>query len=55
MYKNFGPHWQLILVGAGQLADYLARIALTLGFRVTLCDPRTEFASGLAEVAVERL
>jgi xanthine dehydrogenase accessory factor len=54
VYKNFGPHWQLILVGAGQLADYLARIALTLGFRVTLCDPRTEFASGLAEVAVER-
>ena len=52
--KRFGPHWQLILVGAGQLADYLARIALTLGFRVILCDPRPEFHSDLDGVGVAR-
>ncbi len=40
LYKTFGPQWQLLLVGAGEIADYLARIALTLGFRVSVCDPR---------------
>lgn len=52
--KRFGPHWRLILVGAGQLADYLARIALTLGFRIVLCDPRPEFHSDLDGVSVTR-
>lgn len=52
--KHFGPQWQLILVGAGQVADYLARIALTLGFRVVLCDPRPEFDSDLHGIRVTR-
>lgn len=47
VYKRFGPGWHLLLVGAGQIADYLARIALTLGFRVTVCDPRSEFTSNV--------
>lgn len=52
--KVFGPHWHLVLVGAGQLADYLARIALMLGFKVTVCDPRTEFTSELDDVVMDR-
>lgn len=54
VYKVFGPQWRLILVGAGQLADYLARIALTLGFRVTVCDPRTEFDCEVDAVTLDR-
>lgn len=54
VYKVFGPVWHLILVGAGQIADYLTRIAMTLGFAVTICDPRTEFDSELDDVSVCR-
>ena len=38
-----GPHWRLILVGAGHLARYLARMALMLDFTVFVTDPRLEY------------
>ncbi len=40
----YGPHYRLILVGAGELSQLLANIALSLGFAVTVCDPREEYA-----------
>jgi xanthine dehydrogenase accessory factor len=30
----------MLLIGAGQLSDYVAQIALTLDYRVIVCDPR---------------
>lgn len=42
--KVFGPSWQMLLVGDGQLARYLATMARMLDYRVTICDPRAEFA-----------
>lgn len=39
----FGPRWRLLVVGAGQLSQALARIALLLDFEVTVCDPREEY------------
>ncbi len=42
--KVFGPAWQLLLVGDGQLARYLATMARMLDYGVTICDPRAEFA-----------
>jgi xanthine dehydrogenase accessory factor len=41
--KVFGPAWQLLLIGDGQIARHLARMALSLNYRVTICDPRDEF------------
>lgn len=38
-----GPHWRLILVGAGHLARYLARMALMLDFTVFVTDSRLEY------------
>lgn len=49
----FGPSWRLLLVGAGQLARYTARIALLLGYQVTVCDPREEHRAGWFEPGVE--
>ncbi len=40
-----GPHWRLLLIGAGQLSQYVARIATTLDFEVFVCDPREEYAA----------
>lgn len=39
----FGPRYRLLLIGAGQLSESLARIALGLDFAVTVCDPREEY------------
>ncbi len=37
-----GPRWRMLLIGAGVLAKYLAAIAQSTGFTVTVCDPRPE-------------
>lgn len=49
----FGPSWHLLLVGAGQLARYTSRIALLLGYQVTVCEPREEHRSGWHEDGIE--
>ena len=57
LVKTFGPAWQLLLVGDGQLARHLASMALHLDYRVTICDPRHAFAplSPLDNVNYSRL
>lgn len=51
-----GPRYRALLIGATELARYLAPILLTLGFAVTVCDPRPEYADGwdLPEVPLTR-
>ncbi|MEO8544840.1 MAG: XdhC family protein [Betaproteobacteria bacterium] len=39
----FGPEYRMLLIGAGQLTEYLATMALFSGFAVTVCDPREEY------------
>lgn len=39
----FGPRYRLLLIGAGALSASLARIAQSLDFAVTVCDPREEW------------
>ncbi|HYA66504.1 MAG TPA: XdhC family protein [Burkholderiaceae bacterium] len=41
-----GPTWRLLLIGAGQLTQYLAEMALALDYQVFICDPREEYADG---------
>jgi xanthine dehydrogenase accessory factor len=40
----FGPEYRMLLIGAGQLTEYLATMALFCGFSVTVCDPREEYS-----------
>lgn len=39
-----GPAWRLLIVGAGQISNYLARMAQALDYDVIVCDPRGEYA-----------
>jgi xanthine dehydrogenase accessory factor len=39
-----------VVIGAGQMSQYLAQMARTLDYEVTVCDPREEYA---AEFQVE--
>jgi len=41
-----GPRWRLVLIGAGQLTQYLAEMAHMLDYHVTVIDPREEYAAG---------
>jgi xanthine dehydrogenase accessory factor len=38
----------LLIIGAGQLSEYLAIMARFSGFAVTVCDPRQEYSAGWA-------
>lgn len=39
----FGPHWRLLLIGAGQLSRIVSLMAVPLGFDVLICDPRLAY------------
>lgn len=41
-----GPRWRLLVIGAGQLSQFLARIATGLDYQVIVCDPRDEYRDG---------
>ena len=43
LVNTFGPEYRMLLIGAGQLTEYLATMALFNGFAVTVCDPRAEY------------
>lgn len=45
LLKTFGPQWQLLIVGAGELSKRTALLALTLDYRIYICDPRAEYAA----------
>ncbi len=37
---TYGPRWQLFIIGAGMVSQYLADLALKLDYDVVVCDPR---------------
>lgn len=45
LINTFGPEFRMLLIGAGQLTEYLATMAKFSGFAVTVCDPREEYRS----------
>lgn len=46
LVNTFGPQYRMLLIGAGQLTEYLATMAQFCGFAVTVCDPREEYRAG---------
>ena len=53
--KVFGPRWLLLLIGDGQLSRYVTQIALLLGYRVIICDPRDVAVAETLPDGVERV
>ncbi len=46
LVTHHGPHWRLLVIGAGQMTQYLAQMAVALGYQVLVCDPRDEYTEG---------
>ena len=42
LVQTYGPRYQLFLIGAGQVSQYLAQMAQMLDYHVVVCDPREE-------------
>ncbi len=40
LHRVFGPQWNLLLIGANDLAKNIAMLAHPLGYRTIVCDPR---------------
>lgn len=51
--NTFGPEYRMLLIGAGQLTEYLATMALFSGFAVTVCDPREEYRGSWSVAGVK--
>ncbi len=45
---HHGPSWRLLMIGAGQMTQYLAEMAQALGYQVLVCDPREEYTADFA-------
>lgn len=44
LISTHGPSWRLLVIGAGQMTQYLAQMARALDYDVVICDPREEYA-----------
>jgi xanthine dehydrogenase accessory factor len=40
-----GPRWRMLVIGASEIAHYLAEVAATVDYQVFVCDPREEYKS----------
>jgi xanthine dehydrogenase accessory factor len=43
MLHSLSPRYRLLLLGAGDVARYVAELALSMDYDVTLCDPRPDY------------
>lgn len=55
MQQCYGPRYQMLLIGAGEVARCLASMALMFDYRVLICDPRPEMIARFEVDGVERL
>jgi xanthine dehydrogenase accessory factor len=46
LVSTHGPNWRLVVIGAGQMTQYLAEMARALDYQVIVCDPREEYSTG---------
>ncbi|MEQ6884444.1 XdhC family protein [Salicola sp. Rm-C-2C1-2] len=50
---TIGPRSRMLMIGAGEVARYVGRMALMNGFSVALCEPRPLFLEGWHEPGIE--
>lgn len=50
MVQGYGPRFQLLLIGAGEIARCLAVMASMLDYRVLVCDPRPQMIAQWSEI-----
>lgn len=51
--RIFGPIYQLIIIGAGEISRFVAEMAINLNYKVIVCEPREEYYMGWNVEGVE--
>lgn len=51
--ETYGPQWRVLLIGANELSQFVARQCLALGYEVLVCDPREEYRLNWQEQRTE--
>ena len=54
MSHSLSPMYRLLLLGAGDVAKYVAEMALALEYDVALCDPRPNYLDNWEVAGVEK-
>jgi xanthine dehydrogenase accessory factor len=54
LVSTHGPQWRLLVIGAGQMTQYLAQMAQALDYQVVVCDPREEYLPDMPGVQLTR-
>ena len=54
MSHSLSPMYRLLLLGAGDVAKYVAEMARALEYDVTLCDPRPNYLDNWEVEGVEK-
>ena len=49
----FEADWRLIIIGAGELAQFVNQFALALGFKTTVCEPRENYRQSWPHIDTE--
>ncbi len=52
---TYGPQQHLFIIGAGMVSQYLAGMALSLDYAVTVCDPRRQMLDDFPVAGVNRV
>ncbi|PCJ22165.1 MAG: xanthine dehydrogenase [SAR86 cluster bacterium] len=55
MTHSLSPMYRLLLLGAGDVAKFVAEMALALEYDVTLCDPRPDYLDNWNVAGVEKV
>ena len=55
LVQTYGPRYQMFLIGAGMVSQYVAEMAQALDYRVVICDPRQDVLDGFPVEGVEKI
>ncbi|MEZ5597091.1 MAG: XdhC family protein [Pseudomonadales bacterium] len=55
LHHTLGPRLQLFIIGAGMVSQYLAHMALSLDFDITVCDPREHLMNDFPIAGIRRV
>lgn len=53
--QTYGPRFQLFIIGAGMVSRYLAEMAQSLDYLVTVCDPREHLLADFDVPGVQKI
>ena len=43
IWRSYGPAWRMLLIGANELSQTVAQMALMLDYQITVCEPRHDY------------